>query len=323
MDDGQTIHYGMLLLATGGRPRVLDVPGADLPGVQVLRTLDQADIIREALAPGQRVVVVGAGFIGMETAASAIQKGCQVTIVELFPRAWPQMVSPEVSRFFEQQFSDRGATLRYGFTVTGFGANKDGGVGTVRIAKADDQSQTEEIPCDLAIVGVGIQLNTELAASAGLAVDPKHGIVVDERLETNSAGVFVAGDVAAYPDPFAGRMHFEHWDNAIASAQVAAANMAGGDEPYRHVPYFFSDQFDLSLNMLGYPTSEAQITLRGDLSARKFTALYVQDGTLRAALMVNDDAQMDLLRDLIATGATVQGDLADTSRDLASLFKTE
>ncbi len=323
LDDGQVIHYIALLLATGGRPRVLRVPGADLPGVQVLRTLDQADIIREALAPGQRVVVVGSGFIGLETAASAIQKGCQVTIAEPFPRAWPQMVSPEISQFFQKQFSDRGATLRYGYTVTGFGANKDGSVGSVRIAKADDQSQTEEIPCDLAIVGVGIQLNTELAASGGLAVDPKQGIVVDERLETASAGVFAAGDVAAYPDPVTGRMHFEHWDNAIASAQAAAANMSGGDEPYRHVPYFFSDQFDLSINMLGYPTSQAQITVRGDMAAKKFTALYVQDGTLRAALMVNDDAQMDLLRDLIGTGAQVQGDLADTGRELATLFKTE
>src|SRR6185437_2948173 len=158
--------------------------------------------------------------------------------------------------------------------------------------KADDQSQTEEIPCDLAIVGVGIQLNTELAASGGLAVDAKQGIVVNDRLKTDADGIFAAGDVAAYPDPVAGRMHFEHWDNAIASAQTAAANMTGGDEPYRHVPYFFSDQFDLSLNMLGYPSSAAQITLRGDLGAKKFTALYVQDGVLRAALMVNDDAEM-------------------------------
>src|SRR6185437_5065492 len=161
-----------------------------------------------------------------------------------------QMVSPEISDFFQQQFSDRGTTLRYGYTVIGFSATKDGSVGTVRIAKADDQSQTEEIPCDLAIVGVGIQLNTELAASGGLAVDAKQGIVVNDRLKTDADGIFAAGDVAAYPDPVAGRMHFEHWDNAIASAQTAAANMTGGDEPYRHVPYFFSDQFDLSLNML-------------------------------------------------------------------------
>jgi 3-phenylpropionate/trans-cinnamate dioxygenase ferredoxin reductase subunit len=321
--DGQVIHYGSLLLATGGRPRLLSVPGMALDAVQVLRTLADADAIREALAPGQRVVVVGSGFIGLETAASAIQRGCQVTIVEPFPRAWPNMVSPDVSDFFQKQFSDRGATLRYGYTVVGFEAAQDGRVGGVRIAKADDQSQTETIPCDLAIVGVGIQLNTELAATAGLAIDSKHGIIVNERLETDAAGVFVAGDVAAYPDAIIGeRMHFEHWDNAIASAQTAAANMAGGDEPFRHIPYFFSDQFDLSLNMLGYPSSQAQITIRGDLGAQKFTALYVQDGVLRAALMVNDDAQMDQLRDLIATSATAKGDLADMSQEYSALFTT-
>ncbi len=320
LDDGQVISYGKLLLATGGRPRRLSVPGMDLPGVHVLRTLAEADAIREALAPGQRVVVVGSGFIGMETAASALQKGCRVTIVEPLPRAWPQMVSPQISDFFQRQFSERGATLRYGYSVVGFAENKDSGVGSVRIARADDYSQTEEIPCDLAIVGVGIQLNTELAASAGLAVDEKHGIVVNDHLQTDAAGVYAAGDVAAYPDPIAGRMHFEHWDNAIASAQTAAANMTGGDEIYRHVPYFFSDQFDLSLNMLGYPSSEAQITVRGDMGAKKFTALYVQDGVLRAALMVNDDAEMDRLRDLIAAQAKPTGDLSDASQDLGSLF---
>lgn len=323
LDDGQVIHYGSLLLATGGRPRLLNVPGAALDAIHPVRSLADADAIREALAPGQRVVVVGSGFIGLETAASAIQKGCQVTIVEPFPRAWPNMVSPAISDFFQKQFSDRGATLRYGYGVVGFEEAKDGRVGGVRIAKADDQSQTETIPCNLAIVGVGIQLHTELAATAGLAIDPKHGIIVNDRLETDSAGVFAAGDVAAYPDPVIGeRMHFEHWDNAIASAQTAAANMAGGDEPYRHIPYFFSDQFDLSLNVLGYPSDQAQITIRGDMGAKKFTALYVQNNVLRAVLMVNDDAQMDQLRDLIATSATVKGDLADTSKEYGDLFAT-
>ncbi len=327
LSDGTAIRYSTLLLATGGRARRLNVPGMDLPGVQTLRTLVDADEIRAQLTSGKRVVVVGSGFIGLETAASALTKGAQVTIVEPFPRAWPNMVSPEVSEYFQQQFAKRGATLRYGHTATEFVAGADGRLAAVRIAPAGTTGagagQAEEIPCDLAIVGVGIHLNTELAASAGLEVDPKHGIVVNERLETQSADVFVAGDVAAYPDPIVGRMHFEHWDNAIASGTTAAINMAGGDEPYRHIPYFFSDQFDLSLNMLGYPSNEAQTVIRGEMAKNQFTALYVQGGILRAALMVNDDAQMDLLRDLISASAPVSGDaqrLADPSFDLASLM---
>lgn len=323
LTDGTMLLYRTLLLATGGRPRRLNVPGMQLPGVQTLRTLADADALRPQLEQGKRVVVVGSGFIGLETAASALTKGAQVTIVEPMPRAWPNMVSPEVSRFFEEQFSRRGAALHYGYGATEFVAGADGRLAAVRIAPANSSgAQTEDISCDLAIVGIGIQLNIELAEAAGLEIDQRHGIVVDERLETRVADVFAAGDVAAYPDPLGGRMHFEHWDNAIASGQVAAANMAGGDEPYRHVPYFFSDQFDLSLNMLGYPSAEAQTVIRGDMQAEKFTALYVQNGTLRAALMVNDDAQMDLLRDLIAAAAPVSDAqrLADALFDLATLM---
>jgi 3-phenylpropionate/trans-cinnamate dioxygenase ferredoxin reductase subunit len=299
------------------------VPGWDLPGVQTLRTLADADEIRMQLHTGTRVVVVGSGFIGLETAASALSKGAIVTVVEPFPRVWPSMVSPELSLYFQSQFLRRDATLRYGFAAKEFIAGSDGRLSAVRIEAVDQPGTAEEISCELAIVGIGIQLNSELATSAGLEVDPQHGIVVTERLETRVAGVFAAGDVAAYPDPIGGRMHFEHWDHAIASGQAAAVNMAGGDEPYRHIPYFFSDQFTLSLNMLGYPSSNAQIVVRGDMESDRFTALYVQDQVLRAALMVNDDAQMDLLRDLIAASAPAPQPLdrlADPTFELASLM---
>ena len=322
LSDGTVIRYQALLLATGGRARRLPVTGMELPGVQTLRTLPDADEIRMQLAPGRKVVVVGSGFIGMETAASALSLGAEVTIVEPLPRAWPSVLSPELSQYFERQFSRRGAALRYGCTAREFVAGPEGKLAGVSVEPADHTGPEEQIACDLAIVGVGIQLNTELAATAGLEVDPRHGIVVNDRLETGAAGVFAAGDVAAYPDPIAGRMHFEHWDNALASGQTAAVNMSGGDQPYRHIPYFFSDQFTLSLNMLGYPSSEAEIVIRGDLGADRFTALYVQNGSLSAALMVNDDAEMDLLRDLIAASVPVGGDatrLADPGFALASL----
>ena len=322
LSDGTVIHFQALLLATGGRARRLPVAGMDLPGVQTLRTLRDADEIRMQLAPGRKVIVVGSGFIGLETAASALTLGAEVTIVEPFLRVWPGVLSPDLSQYFEGQFSRRGAALRYGYTAQEFVSGPEGKLAGVRIEPSGHSGPVEQIACDLAIVGVGIQLNTELAATAGLEVDPRHGIVVNERLETGAAAVFVAGDVAAYPDPIVGRMHFEHWDHALASAQTAAINMSGGDQPYRHVPYFFSDQFNLSLNMLGYPSSEAEIVIRGNLDADRFTALYVEKGSLMAALMVNDDAEMDLLRDLIAASASVVGDvqrLADPSFDLTSL----
>ncbi len=182
LDDGQVLHYITLLLATGAHPRVLTIPGADLPGIMALRTLDQADSIREAIAPEQEMVFLGSGFIGMEVAASAMTKGARVTIVEPRPRAWEALMTPELAEFFQGQFAARGATLRYGCTPQQFNAGADGRVGSVTITNA--QGQSEDIPCNAVVVGIGVQLNTELAQSAGLRVDPRHGIVVDERLET-------------------------------------------------------------------------------------------------------------------------------------------
>jgi 3-phenylpropionate/trans-cinnamate dioxygenase ferredoxin reductase subunit len=321
LNTGQTLQFKTLLLATGGRPRQLSVPGAKLPDVFLLRTLKDANAIREQLSEGKRIVVVGSGFIGMEVAASALTKGARVTIVEPQARIWPDTISPELSAYFQRQFEKRGATLRYGYSATEFIADQDGRLAAVRISEGSSSSLTEDIPCDIALIGIGIQLNTELAQHAGLEVDPRNGIVVDEHLETQVEDIFAAGDVAAYPDPIVGRMHFEHWDNALSSGQTAATNMLGHDEPYRHIPYFFSDQFNLSINMLGYPSSEAQIVIRGDMNANTFTAFYIQDTALRAALMVNDDAQMDLVRDLIAASVPVTQpqQLASPSFDLSTL----
>ncbi|MEO7003064.1 MAG: FAD-dependent oxidoreductase, partial [Ktedonobacterales bacterium] len=333
LSDGNTVSYGKTLYATGGRPRTLDITGMNLPSVFVLRTLDDATAIRQALeaitAAGAtpNVVVVGSGFIGLEGAANALFKGAQVTLVDPVARAWVGMVPPGVSSYIQTQFSRRGATLYYDHAVSGFIAGPDGKLSATRIANIQDtNAQPIEIACDLAIVGVGIQLNSELADAAGLATDPRHGVVVDDHLRASAADVYAAGDVAAYPDPVAGRMHFEHWDNAIASAQTAAANLTGGDEIYRHVPYFFSDQFDLAINMLGYPSAMATLVVRGDVTKDAFTTLFAEGGILRAAMMVNDDAQMDLLRELIAANTRLPADLAplgDPTFDLATLKQAD
>jgi len=322
ISNGQTLHFESLLLATGGRPRQLDLPGADLKGVHLLRTLNDADALRGLINKGTRIVVVGSGFIGMEVAASALTKGAQVTIVEPQERPWASLVSEEVANFFSQKFQQNGADLRYSHAALAFTAGSDGKVNNVRIAPTSDKNKTEDIPCDLVIAGIGIQLNTEIAQQAGLDVDKRHGIVVDEHLETQVEDIFAAGDVAAYPDPIVGLMHFEHWDNALSSAQTVANNMIGRDLPYRHIPYFFSDQFDISVNMLGYPSNKLQTIVRGDIKAGKFTALYIDKGVLRAALMVNDDEQMDVWRELIAEEVSVPDNgsqLADPSFDINTL----
>ena len=323
LSDGSSVGYGKALLATGGRPRPLDIPGARLPGIHMLRTLDDSTAIRQRLnTPGLNVVVIGSGFIGLEGASNALFKGAHVSIVDPVERVWPTMLTPDLSAYLQNEYTTRGATFYLGQTAAEFVAGADGRLAAVRIAPMDGSSAPLTLPADLAIVGVGIQLNTDLASGADLNVDPRHGVMVDDHLRASAPDVFAAGDVAAYPDPMMGRFHFEHWDNAIASGQTVAVNMTGGDERYQHVPYFFSDQFDLAINMLGYPSPDAEVYIRGDIAQDAFTAVYVRDGEIRAALMVNDDAQMDTWRELIETGAAAPHErlrLADTTFDPASL----
>ena len=322
--DGQTLTYGRLLLAMGGRPRILDVPNANLPGIHYLRTVEDSDAIRNELdRPEKRVVVVGSGFIGLETAANSLFRHAKATIVEPQARPWPSMLPERLSQYLSAQYARRGAELLYQHSVTGFTAGEDGRVNGVQVSPMSDSAATsaQTISCDLVVVGVGILLNSDLAQQAGLEVDPRQGVVVNDHLQTSAPDIYAAGDLAAYPDPVLGRMHFEHWDNAIATGQTAAANMTGGDEVYRHVPYFFSDQFDLAINMLGYPSDTAHVVVRGALQRDQFSAYFIEEGRLRGAMLVNDDAQMDLVRDLIAEDVPIPEPhaLMDEKFDLASL----
>jgi 3-phenylpropionate/trans-cinnamate dioxygenase ferredoxin reductase subunit len=289
----------------------------------MLRTLDDSTAIRDRLnTPDRNVVIIGSGFIGLEAASNALFKGAHVTIVDPVERVWPGMLTPDLSDYLQNQYTTRGATFFLGHTATEFLPGADGHVAQVRIAPHDGGSAPMLLTADLVIVGVGIQLNTDLATDADLNVDERQGVMVDDHLRASADGVYAAGDVAAYVDPVMGRYHFEHWDNAIASGQTAAVNMTGGDEHYQHVPYFFSDQFDLAINMLGYPSPDAEVIIRGDMPKDAFTAVYIRDGAIRAALMVNDDAQMDTWRELIEQAAappSERAQLADPTFDPVSL----
>ncbi|HET9110873.1 MAG TPA: FAD-dependent oxidoreductase [Ktedonobacterales bacterium] len=324
--DGSTVGYSRALLATGGRPRSLPIPGAQLPGVFALRTLDDSTTIRELLnTPGRNVVIIGSGFIGLECASNALFKGARVSIVDPVDRVWRGMLTPDLSDYLQNEYTSRGAEFYLGQAPVEFVAGADGHVSAVRIAPHEGPGSALTLPADLVVVGVGILLNTDLATEANLNVDPQQGVLVDDHLRASAPDVFAAGDVAAFVDPIMGRFHFEHWDNAIASGQTAAINMTDGDQRYVHVPYFFSDQFDLSINMLGYPTPDSDVIIRGDIAQDAFTAVYVRDGAIRAALMVNDDAQMDTWRELIETSAPAPSDraqIADPTFDPASLKRS-
>ncbi len=322
--NGAVIGYGKALIATGGRARALSLPGATLPGVMALRTLADATAIRERLTtPEQRVVVIGSGFIGLEVASNARFKDAEVAIVDIVERPWPGMLTVDLSSWLQNEFMSRGVEFHFGHAPREFIAGPNGRVAAVRIAALGVESPLD-LRADLVVVGVGIQLNTEVASVSGINVDPRHGVMVDDHLRTSAPDVWAAGDIAAYPDPIMGRFHFEHWDNAITSAKTAAVNMTGGNQRYVHVPYFFSDQFDLAFNMLGYPSPDAQVTVRGDMSREGFTAVYVRDGIIRAALMVNDDARMDAWREAIEAGAEAPDSetLASSNFDPATLTHT-
>lgn len=324
--NGRMLRYRRLLLATGGVPVRPAVPGAELRGVYTLRTLADADAIRaELMVSNRRVVVIGARFIGLETAASALRCGAQVVVVDNRARAWLDLAPPSFSDYIQRVFTAHGAALRFGHAPVAFLPGLNGRVAGVRIAPVLGNGPFEDIPCDVVILGMGIALETQLTDSAGIHTEPGRGIRVTERLETSASDVFAAGDIITYPDAVTGWMHFEHWDHAIASAKTAAHNMLGAHEAYTYTPYFFSDLFNLSLNMVGYPTPSAALVVRGNPATNCFTALYLDRdrGRLRAALMVNDDARLDLLRDLIAQQATFTGDvrtLADPRFDLATLL---
>ncbi|HZU14024.1 MAG TPA: FAD/NAD(P)-binding oxidoreductase [Chloroflexota bacterium] len=310
--DGERLSFGRLVLATGARPRRLPIPGNDLPGVYYLRSLASADDLRAGAERAERAVIVGAGFLGLEVAATLAQRGISCTVVETAPRVWPQLVPPLVSDFIRTAFEARGVRFRFGRSVRFVG----GGDRADHVV-LDDATVLET---DLVVVGVGVLLNTELAQDAGLTVD--HGVAVDSVFRTAHPDVYAIGDIARFPDPIAGPIHLEHWDNALHQGRSLGAHLAGAGTPFDHVAYFFSDLFDLSLNMVGYPGEWDDVIVRGVPGDGRFTAVYLQQGEVRAVLMVNDDHEFDRWVDLVRQRFPADAHrriLADAASELSSL----
>jgi 3-phenylpropionate/trans-cinnamate dioxygenase ferredoxin reductase subunit len=308
--DGEQIGYDRLLLATGAEPRRLPVPGHELEGVEYLRTLADCDALRARFAAGGRAVVIGGGWIGAEVAASARQKGLDVTIVEAAELPLLRVLGREVATVYADLHRDHGVELITSAQVEAI----EGGVRAERVRLAGGRT----LDCDFVVVGIGVAPRTQLAEAAGLHVD--NGIVVTETLHTSVPGVFAAGDVANAEHPLYGRVRVEHWANALNQGPVAARNMLGMNEPYERVPYFYSDQYDTGMEYSGYASADAQVVFRGDPASREFIAFWIDDGRVAAAMNVNVWDVTDPLQALIRSRRTVtEAELADPDVPLADL----
>jgi 3-phenylpropionate/trans-cinnamate dioxygenase ferredoxin reductase component len=278
LDGGERVSYERLLLATGAEPRRLAIPGAELDGVLYLRSVEDSDVLRARLDQGGSVVVIGAGWIGSEVAASARQRGLEVTVLEPSSVPLEHVLGTEVGAVYRDIHTDHGVRMLLGTGVEAF--EGDGAVERVRT------SDGRSVDCDFVVVGIGVQPRTGLALQAGLAVDD--GILVDELLQTGAPGVFAAGDVANAQHPFYGeRIRVEHWANALNQGPAAARSMLGRTEPYDRLPYFFSDQYDVGMEYSGFARTWDRVVFRGDPASREFIAFWLSGDRVVAGMNVN------------------------------------
>ena len=275
---GERVRYDRLLLATGARPRRLALPGADLHGIHELRTLADSEALAARLHAGGRVVVVGAGWIGCEVAASAGQKGVDVTVIEPLALPLQRALGPELGAFYRDLHADHGVEMLLDRGISAFE-----GEGHVSAVLTDDGRR---VACDFAVVGVGVAPRVEIAARAGIKTDD--GVLVDEFLQTSMHGVFAAGDIARAHHPLLDRsIRVEHWANALNQGPAAARNMLGASSTYERLPYFFSDQYDVGMEYTGHAVDWDDVVIRGDVSAREFVAFWLRDGRVLAGMNVN------------------------------------
>jgi 3-phenylpropionate/trans-cinnamate dioxygenase ferredoxin reductase subunit len=310
---GERIAYDRLMIATGSRPRTLPVPGADLPGVHTLRTIPDSLAIRERIRAGARVVVVGGGWIGLEVAAGARKLGAEVTVVETLDRLCARALAPDVSGWLLGLHRGEGVEVRLKASVARF----EGDGALARAVLADGSA----IPCTLAVVGIGIVPNAELAAEAGLAID--NGIVVDDRGRTSDPDIFAAGDVTNHPNAVLGRrVRLESWENAQNQGIAAARAMLDAGEPYAEVPWFWSDQFEMNIQLVGLPDKYDATAVRGAMTDNEFTVFYLAGGKLVGAAGVNTGRDVRFCRRLIQGGVTASpAELADPTVKLQVLAK--
>jgi 3-phenylpropionate/trans-cinnamate dioxygenase ferredoxin reductase component len=293
---GETLGFDRLLLTTGAEPRRLRLPGADLEGVLYLRTIADSEAIRERIDAGGRLVTIGAGWIGAEVAASARQRGCEVTILARAQLPLERVLGPELGRVYRDVHADHGVEFVGGASVEAIEGN--GSVAAVRLAG------DRRIEAEFVVVGVGVAPRTRLAEAAGLELD--NGVAVDEHLRTSAENVYAAGDVAGALHPlYERRIRIEHWANALNQGPAAARNMLGRKEPYDRLPYFFSDQYDVGMEYSGFATNWNEVVFRGAPESREFIAFWLAEGRVVAGMNVNVWDVNEQVQALIRAGRPV------------------
>ena len=311
--DGSVLMYDKLALTTGGRPRRLAVPGAERSNLHYIRTVADIDRLKQQFGDGKRLVIIGGGYIGLEAASVGIKKGLHVTVVEALPRVLARVTAPEISAFYERVHRGHGVDLRTGVGVHALEGNGD----ACTVVLTDGT----RLAADLVVIGVGLIPNTELAEAAGIEVS--NGIVVDRYAVTSDPDIVAAGDCTNHDNVFLGRrLRLESVPNALEQARVAAASILGRPRVYDAVPWFWSDQYDLKLQMVGLSQGHDDLIVRGDMDANSFTAFYLKGGVVISADSVNRPQDFMLAKRLVAERAAVPPErLRDDAVPLKSLLQ--
>jgi 3-phenylpropionate/trans-cinnamate dioxygenase ferredoxin reductase subunit len=315
LEDGRHFAYDKLALCTGGRARPLIMEGANKRNVFLVRTIADIDAMRQHCAPGKRVAIVGGGFIGLEVAAILVKAGLKVTVLEGLPRVLARVTVPQLSEFFERVHREAGVDLRTSVQIKAF----EGDAMVTHVALADGT----RLEADFVVIGIGLIPNVELAQEAGLAID--NGIVVDENALTSDPDIAAAGDCTNHPNRHYGRrVRLESVQNAMEQGRAAAHTLAGKPQPYHAVPWFWSDQYDVKLQMAGLSHGFDQIVLRGDpKTQRSFAVFYLGDGRLLAADCVSRPQDFAIAKKLVAMRAVLDpGRLSDENTPLKSFIPT-
>lgn len=310
-NDNLEFSYDTLVLSLGAHAQHIDLPGVELAGIHYLRTIQDADRIREEFRPGRRLIIVGAGYIGLEVAAIAVQLGLDVSVVEILSRVMSRVVSAQVSEFYQKEHTDHGVKLLLSTGIKGF--TGDDHVHAVNLADGT------QIPADLVVIGIGVVPNTELAVDAGLEVN--NGIVVNDHCNTSDPDIYAVGDCTSHPNDVLGcRVRLESVHNALEQAKTAAANICGEDQRYAQVPWFWSDQYDLKLQIAGLSRNYDKTIIRGNPDSRSFSCLYLNDNRLIAVDAINRPKDFIQSKKLIANHAVINPTLlADSNIELKNM----
>jgi 3-phenylpropionate/trans-cinnamate dioxygenase ferredoxin reductase subunit len=311
LDNGESVPYDALLVATGGRNRRIPIPGIDLEGIYSLRAVGDSDRIRAEISPGRKAVVVGMGFIGSEVAASLRQSGVEVAVVDRNTVPLRRVLGEEVGRVVGEIHRDYGTELISEDRVTAF-------EGAERVERVTTQ-RGHRIECDFVVVGLGAEPVTDLLAGTGVEID--NGVVVDEYLRTGVEGIYAAGDAANHYHPvFKRHIRVEHWQNALMQGPAAARNMLGENEPFGEIPWFWSDQYEHNLQYAGFHTEWDELVVRGNMEERNFVAFYRKDGRVLATVAINQGRDLrrsiPLIKAQVKIAATT---LCDPDVDLRTL----